>query len=252
MQDPLLDLIQAEIDGENTVQASKDLRAALEKNEEARIVYHDLMGAAEAVRQLSIAEPPPDLKDRIMQRITPQPVGARVPVNEWLAAIAAFFAARPQWAVAYAAVVGIVVGGVIVGIAGGSLTTDSRSGFGTIAGERSSNTTYQERVQIRSGAVWGSFGVEVSADLVSITHELNGDDVSVQFIFDDADFTLIEPFHSSGGTSVTLIGNLVVVDKASGNEMLVLRQLHPDGRLEMQVARDGRAVLRRSLLSGLP
>jgi hypothetical protein len=253
MLNPLLDLIQAEIDGENTPLASQELHAILEENEEARILYSDLANAAAAVRLLPVSEPPPDLKNNIMQRIAPQPVGARVPIHTWRTAIAEFFAARPQWAIAYAVVAGIVIGGGVMGLAGGTLTVDSRSGLGTMAAGSSANTTYQELVQFRGGAVAGSYEVEVNADLVTISHNLSGAGTRVQIVFDAEDYVLVEPFHSSGTISVTYLGDRVTVDQETSKfERLVLRRLDAEATLGLQVLQDGRPVLSRAITPGLP
>lgn len=111
-----LDLMQRELDGENSPEESRRLQSLLAENGEARQLYDELSAVDSHLRQAEMVEPPAWLKRSIMDSL-PARRTDRPGLADFLRGLWETMQARPALAYAYTFVVGLAVGLALFAIA---------------------------------------------------------------------------------------------------------------------------------------
>lgn len=98
-----LELIQGEIDGENSAAESEALRQELASNPECQVIYEDLRRVSDFLQQARPVEPPAGLRQQIIRAVTPAKLAGPAPDRrasragpDWLAWL------TPRYAAAFA------------------------------------------------------------------------------------------------------------------------------------------------------
>jgi len=132
MNDRIVELINGEIDEENSESESREIRAILESNDEARAYYDDLRKLGSRFSEAGEIEPPPGLRHEVLTATTraPRPRERARATRSWLMPGRLLDSFTPKLAYAFAAGVaaGIAIFAVAVGFDGGPGETASLRG----------------------------------------------------------------------------------------------------------------------------
>lgn len=115
MKEHLIELVNGELDGTNTAEESAELGRTLEADSSVRAYFEETKALFGVLEEVPEAEPPADLKHRIMESIGREAASAEpaAPSSSFLTTLKELFEpvlSRPAWAVSYAFAAGLVVG----------------------------------------------------------------------------------------------------------------------------------------------
>ncbi|TMQ60231.1 MAG: hypothetical protein E6K76_02580 [Candidatus Eisenbacteria bacterium] len=128
-------LMNDQLDGIATPAESERLRRELASSEDARIEYRNLGGVFDVLNRAEMEDPPPDLKQNVMQAIRHRAVTVPVPVRRsWLESIKAAFRTRPAFGYAYSFAAGAALAILTFTLLSGNLLTKSGVESGPFTG----------------------------------------------------------------------------------------------------------------------
>jgi hypothetical protein len=188
-EDELLDLIEKRISGQMTGEERERLERYLEGNPEARHLHRHMVETSDVLMHVNDVEPPPGLRQRIMDSIDPgryplkSGVGARPPFWQGLL--------KPRLRLAYAFGVGVLVGLVVyslmIGKGPGVEALDVRSLYGTIAGYGQEAFHETDAVSVDVPGLRGEIRLLKSGYLVVVAQDLRSDGpLEITLTFDPA------------------------------------------------------------------
>jgi hypothetical protein len=208
-----IDLMNAEIDGANSPDESRELRAYLESSEEARLHYQELLDVSLALTDAGDVCPPPWLKRAIMREVE----SGRVPsssegrrfhrpfLRRVRGAVGPSPRLRPAFAFAGGMAVGIAVFALLSISLPGVIPSDGSRLFGTMGGSR----CYMEGpVSFDAGGVKGSANVRYCAENITVGLSLASEsEVEVELSYDEGvDFEGLRTFQA-GDNSLGVSGH---------------------------------------------
>jgi len=130
MNEHVIELVNGELDGTNSPSESAALVDILDKDPAARAFFEENKSLFAILGDVPEADPPVDLKDRIMESVEREARIGRVPSPGIAASIRSFFQpvlSRPAWAMSYA-----FVAGILIGVAALSLLNETNRGEGPV------------------------------------------------------------------------------------------------------------------------
>lgn len=224
-----MDLVEKEISGEISEQERKLLRAYVEEHEEARDAYKKILETSEVLSKVGDLEPPADLKHRIMESIDLGRYEAQRRVKRpsfWESLL------RPRLRLAYAFVLGVVVGLLVYSQSGkvrmADRSTDARHLYGTIAGSDDVKLNKVDEVSVDLPEVTGKISLIKTGNLLVIEADLRPDhrlDFMVEF---DPDRIRFEGFGPPEGVDMRVVtGYGSVTTSGAGEGWYVLARTEP-------------------------
>ena len=166
-----LELVQGEIDGENSAAESVALRQELASNPECKAVYEDLKRVTEFLQQARPVEPPAGLREKILRSVEPAPArpGRRAGAQDgagWLAWL------TPRTAAAFAMGLLVAFGAVSLQKFSGSGALDADQLVGTMTRPSVSRSAPADRIRIELDGLSGSVGVEPQGQYLVVEFDL--------------------------------------------------------------------------------
>ena len=197
MTERITELVNGELDGANSSSESAELAGILEQDASAKAFFEETKALFGALGSIPDAEPPAELRQRIMESIGRET--AVVPSTPGvIAAIQNFFQPvlkRPAWAMSYAFAAGLIVGVVTLNVTGTGAIPENQAVQGTM-GQANSRVLDEASLQV------GDLTVDLAAValekevLLDVTITGSGDSiVRIQTTND-----------SSAGTTITASG----------------------------------------------
>lgn len=190
------ELVHRVLDGEATDEERALLGALRAESSEVRTLYDDLEATDAFVSRLTLTAPPPDMKARVMASLPPD-LYARGVRNRPLAALqvvrdelAKLLRARPALALAYAMVLGIVVGAAAVATwTNGDRMPSASEAYGTfVSPDLLAQLDVTDQQAIAAASVEGIARLRVAGDQAVLEVELAGPaEIEIGVSFDPAD-----------------------------------------------------------------
>jgi hypothetical protein len=174
MEKRVIELMNKEIDGTNTPEESRALRACLESSEEARRHYEELRGVAGLFAAAGNVAPPAELHGTIIRSIAEREelLSARAE-RGWT--LRGFFSPRRKIAYSFAA--GLALGLVALVLVLGSLSRQSRLDHGDLYGSlgrgRSGTDIASTRVPVAAGGISGFVEIRYKERSFDVALELD-------------------------------------------------------------------------------
>lgn len=132
--DRYIELMQREIDGVNSNKQSAKLTAYLEQHEQARVFFDELAATANTLRRIERVEPPPQLRQQIVDALPKHRYPRRR--KSWLGLLAALpipdFARKPGFAFAGGLGLGLAAMLLITLLLQPAFVVEERSAAGTL------------------------------------------------------------------------------------------------------------------------
>jgi hypothetical protein len=169
-----LELVQGEIDGENSAAESEALRQELASNPECRAIYEDLKRVSEFLQQARPVEPPAGLREQILRAVAPAPArpapGRRARAQHgagWLAWL------TPRTAAAFAMGLLVAFGALSLQKFSGSGVLDADQLVGTMTRPSVSRSAPADQLRIDLDGLSGSVGLERQGPYLVVEFDLD-------------------------------------------------------------------------------
>ena len=243
------ELLNREIEGENTAEESAALRERLGREPALRATHARLVALAQALREVRDEQPPPDLAEDILRslRDRPRPAARRA---GWIDILASTFAstARPRPVLTFAS--GLAVGMLVAAFLGQSLglpRLDRSELAGTILPpDRLGPLETVDRDQFELEGARGEVTTKHGKGVVLAEIRIDSSkaiDLAVEF--DASTFTPLAFERSGGGTADVLLGGdrVSLSHAGAGRYVLVLgvREAVPS-RLRLRLSGNGASL----------
>ena len=226
MDDQHLELIQRQIDGDNSPEESAALEAFLNGNPDAKALHDDLSHVAGMLDGVEAREPPSHLKQAILDAL-PQAHHAKPQRKERFNPMTALIdgmRAKPRFAFAYTFGLGLVVGLVGYAIASNAsqpLPADASGLQGALIGQGPAlDIPEVDEVPIEASGVVGTVKVRAGPDLVVVELALEVQEtVEAKLTFDEEAFSLraFSQLNDGPETSVSAAPGIVRLTTSGGN-----------------------------------
>ncbi len=225
MTEHMNELVNGELDGTNTSSESAVLAGILEEDASAKAFFAETKALFGALAQVPDADPPAELKQRIMESVGRRAVVVTAPTPGIMSAIQTFLQPvinRPAWAMSYAFAAGLLVGIAVLNLAGTGDIPERQAVQGTM-GQANSRILDEASLDVGDITVeLAAVGLENGIVLdVTITGE--GDStVRIQTTDDSSEGTSIAA-SGAGHFTVSLdkMHDLIVTVSSSGQEASV-------------------------------
>lgn len=221
------ELLQREIDKENTPEDSAALRRLIAVRPDLRESHDALQRLVNELGSLQEVEPPRGLVPDVMQAIRGKATAPRPSVG-WSGMLPTALAWRPTFGHAFSLAAGLVAGALAVGWAGSSLFVplEGPSAVGTILpGGRLASLRVIDRQEISEGSLRGQALTRLAdGRLVAEVRIDSGGPVNVTLEFDQAAFSAagFERDGASLGETVLGGGRLRLLQSEKGQYVLIL------------------------------
>jgi len=251
----LSELVHKELDGATSDKESAELKAYLEKNPRARVFHDELAALARNLRNVSVIDPPRNLKKNIiiaMSRAgTSAQVSRRRPVRSVISDF--FTVVRPQFA--YAFVAGLLLGIVVYAVLIPREEMDISSLYGTmLSPETAPGFEAGESATFELEQISGTVTLKHSEGVVLADVSLQSqEEAELVLGFDEKqlEFAGFGRFGSEK-TTVTVDGSEVHLLNVGENRYVVLFGAHgtPSEPLDLKVFSHGSLVYQRAIPTG--
>lgn len=227
-----LELIQRELDDENAPEERERLQALLERDAEARGLFHDLKMVVNELGDLPLADPPPRLRANVMDALTDGQRARNSRVKAAIQALRDALSARPALAYGYAFGTGLLAGVALFALVDGQrMSSDNLYGAFVPNGVTSESAgTYESIVELPGFAA--SVRVYATAALLVVDLDVDAEELTDVRLVPVGDLMLKGLTHQTGTTamSVETSGSTVDLHVSGADRYLVLFE-RPDGPL---------------------
>lgn len=169
------ELVNREIDGENTPEESAELRARVARLEDVRACYDGLFAVARTLDRVKSLAPPSELTREVMQRLRQAPSHAQT--VSWLETLRAAFRRRPAFRYGLTFATGLALGALFLAFAGRSASLrwqDTSALSGTILPDgRLGRLETLDRAPLAGDGVQGEATIRMGSDFLLAEIEID-------------------------------------------------------------------------------